>query len=60
MEFSPTPTNEEMQNWQHQNDTDFAWLKGALGIPSSRCERPLPTFSVTQLRILAQADEVID
>jgi predicted nucleotidyltransferase len=35
IEYSPTPTNEEMQNWQHQNDTDFAWLKGALGIPLS-------------------------
>ena len=35
IEFSPTPTNEEMQNWQHQNDTAFAWLKGALGIPLS-------------------------
>jgi predicted nucleotidyltransferase len=35
IEFSPTPSEQEIQNWQHQNDTDFACLKGALGIPLS-------------------------
>jgi predicted nucleotidyltransferase len=35
IEFNPTPSDEEMRNWEHQNETDFACLKGALGIPFS-------------------------
>jgi predicted nucleotidyltransferase len=38
-EFLPTD-NEAMWNWKHQNETDFAELKKALGVPLSlhRCE----------------------
>ena len=35
IEFSPNPSEEEMWNWQRQNDTGFAELKRALGLPLS-------------------------
>lgn len=35
IEFSPRPSAQEMRNWQNQNETDFACLKGALGVPLS-------------------------
>jgi predicted nucleotidyltransferase len=36
LEFEPPSTvNQEMWNWQYQNDTDFADLKRALGVPLS-------------------------
>jgi predicted nucleotidyltransferase len=36
LEFEPPESvNETMWNWNHQNETDFADLKNALGVPLS-------------------------